>query len=494
MKKEKEYRIETPTALGSIQAWVNARDLVAHTDAVESFESRNGNRRVCPPEIIEISDDEDIVSPRERKRKRLMAKAQGSSDDDASELTPPTGNRLSLAHRPKDTVAGPDIVRQLLANSSSDPPGSAPPRWPAPTFDAAQTAAPSIDESEENKSEAEVWKSRPFAFNSRREEQFDRLRKGSYWLRVEDSELPLSGPHRVRKVIEDRLSRITGPPITVFNAIDDESPPLDFTFISNSILRPGVNKYPDEFMGGCACRPDNGRNIGCEYRKCSCLDGMADDRRKFPYTAVGEMVGTLRPAVLETRDAIFECNPNCACGPRCKNKLVQWGRQVPLEIFKTPDRGWGLRCLVNLRRGDFVDTYKGEVITEAECRKRDLQRQLKDVYTFSLDKFHTDNPSEYTKANKFVVDGELFGGPTRFINHSCDPNLRQFTVSYNHSDPCIYELAFFAVHAIPAGTELTFDYVDKDAEEGNVEASAFSQEGMTSSSPERDPYPSLTMP
>ena len=77
----------------------------------------------------------------------------------------------------------------------------------------------------------------------------------------------------------------------------------------------------------------------------------------------------------------------------------------------------------------------------------------------------------------YVCDGMFMGGPTRFINHSCDPNCRQMTVSYNHADINIYDLAFFATERIPAGTELTFDYsasvdeiddADEDVEQSRV--------------------------
>lgn len=65
--------------------------------------------------------------------------------------------------------------------------------------------------------------------------------------------------------------------------------------------------------------------------------------------------------------------------------------------------------------------------------------------------------------SRYVCDGMYMGGPTRFINHSCDPNCAIYTVSYNHADINIYDLAFFATEAIPAGTELTFDYLsDQD--------------------------------
>lgn len=51
-------------------------------------------------------------------------------------------------------------------------------------------------------------------------------------------------------------------------------------------------------------------------------------------------------------------------------------------------------------------------------------------------------------------------GPTRFINHSCDPNLRIFAVVKDHANKPFHELCFFAVKPIERFTELTFDYLD----------------------------------
>lgn len=59
----------------------------------------------------------------------------------------------------------------------------------------------------------------------------------------------------------------------------------------------------------------------------------------------------------------------------------------------------------------------------------------------------------------YVVDGQKFGSPTRFMNHSCNPNCKIVPVSTtSHYDEHLYHLAFFALKDIPAGTELTFDY------------------------------------
>lgn len=69
------------------------------------------------------------------------------------------------------------------------------------------------------------------------------------------------------------------------------------------------------------------------------------------------------------------------------------------------------------------------------------------------------------KPPKYSIDGMHMGSPTRFINHSCEPNCAIYTVSYNSSDEDIYEIAFFAMEDIPAREELTFDYKGNDDNE-----------------------------
>lgn len=238
-----------------------------------------------------------------------------------------------------------------------------------------------------------------------------------------------------------------------------------------------------------------GRDIGCEYtKKCDCLEYAAVDEsritdpemkeeyenaiatggstmgfpKKFPYFAEGtkrEKAGCLVPFYLHSRRPIYECNNKCHCGPYCRNKNVQFGRTVELEIFRTNGgRGWGLCCKEDLHAGQFIDTYRGEVITDAEAtRREEASTKAKASYLYSLDKFaESENIKE---EDILVVDGEFMGGPTKFMNHSCEPNCRQYTVSYNKHDPRVYDIALFACQYIPAGEELTFDYLDKEEDD-----------------------------
>jgi histone-lysine N-methyltransferase SUV39H len=329
----------------------------------------------------------------------------------------------------------------------------------------------------------------------------------------------------IRERFEAQLSLIPGPPVTFMNEKDKTTPSLAFKYIQEYAYGEGVppRNEADAVMLGCTkCRPDMGSNRGCEYTaKCDCLEFAAPDLsrcnkeeqraqyaeweagncdstglpKRFPYKIDGSSkMYVLDGFYLESRNPIYECNIKCRCGPKCKNRLVQKGRTVPLEIFKTKMRGFGecdslqpshlprytnttitgLRCPIPLIRGQYIDRYLGELITDAEADLRESTGgTTKASYLFSLDKFastsddddkssSSSSPTALQKSDCFVADGEKMGGPTRFINHSCDPNCRLFTVSYNRFDQRLYDLAFFALHDIKAGEELTFDYMDPE--------------------------------
>lgn len=124
----------------------------------------------------------------------------------------------------------------------------------------------------------------------------------------------------------------------------------------------------------------------------------------------------------------------------------------------------GLRCPERLLKGQFIDTYLGEIITleTAEERESTSSGKAKASYLYDLDKNSFDEEGNKIDTDHYVVDGEFFGNATRFMNHSCDPNCGQYVVSKNKYDTKIYDLAFFAKKDIPPQTELTFDYLDKD--------------------------------
>ncbi|RDL42247.1 uncharacterized protein BP5553_02226 [Venustampulla echinocandica] len=256
-------------------------------------------------------------------------------------------------------------------------------------------------------------------------------------------------------------------PISIVNPVDDECLPKDFVFIQHCVPGEGIYLPDAEFLSGCDCK----KTSSCKYAKCHCLQDMTilDKRRPEVYVYKSVNGGEyLREEYLDTREPIYECNSKCSCDDGCPNRVVEKGRTVPLQVFRTSDnRGWGVRCLRDVKKGQFIDRYVGELITTEETEMRRQQSvisQKKDVYLFELDKFKGDSDRDPSLANTVFVDGEFKSGPSRFINHSCDPNLRIFARVSDHALKRFHDLAFFAIKDIPANTELTFDYVDGEDE------------------------------
>ncbi|GAP92529.1 putative set domain protein [Rosellinia necatrix] len=274
----------------------------------------------------------------------------------------------------------------------------------------------------------------------------------------------------------------TRQPITIVNNEDDTMIQPNFRFREASIRANDIEPTRKGFLSGCECYEGQ----DCRYSSCSCLQDVEEDdsdddsdsgadnrpgyyahpapRKVYAYHTYGARAGHLRSRMLMSRNPIYECHKKCRCGPDCANRVVERGRKVPLQIFRTKNRGWGVRCMVDLKKGQFVDKYMGEIITGEEANRRRAQShiaQRKDVYLFALDKFS--NPDSFDarlRGPPLEVDGEFISGPTRFINHSCDPNLRIFARVGDHADKHIHDLAFFAMRDISRGEELTFDYVD----------------------------------
>ncbi|MGH0173845.1 UNVERIFIED_CONTAM: hypothetical protein FKN15_066475 [Acipenser sinensis] len=51
---------------------------------------------------------------------------------------------------------------------------------------------------------------------------------------------------------------------------------------------------------------------------------------------------------------IFECNQACSCWRSCKNRVVQGGIKVRLQLYRTAKMGWGVRALQDIPQGTFI--------------------------------------------------------------------------------------------------------------------------------------------
>uniref|UniRef100_A0A3Q1FI14 Nuclear receptor binding SET domain protein 2 n=1 Tax=Acanthochromis polyacanthus TaxID=80966 RepID=A0A3Q1FI14_9TELE len=131
-------------------------------------------------------------------------------------------------------------------------------------------------------------------------------------------------------------------------------------------------------------------------------------------------------------------------GERCCNQDFTKRLYPETQIIKTPGKGWGLISLRDIKKGEFVNEYIGELIDEEECRARIKyahENNITDFYMLTIDKDR-------------IIDAGPKGNYSRFMNHSCQPNCETQKWTVNGDT----RVGLFAVCDIPSGTELTFNY------------------------------------
>ncbi|XP_061436740.1 histone-lysine N-methyltransferase NSD2-like isoform X1 [Lethenteron reissneri] len=145
------------------------------------------------------------------------------------------------------------------------------------------------------------------------------------------------------------------------------------------------------------------------------------------------------------RMLLYECHPTvCPAGHRCHNQCFNKRIYPDAEIFRSENKGWGLRAKANIKKGEFVNEYVGELIDEEECRariKHAHEHHLTNFYMLTIDKDR-------------IIDAGPKGNFSRFMNHSCQPNCETQKWTVNGDT----RVGLFAVSDIPCGTELTFNY------------------------------------
>ncbi|KAM7168778.1 histone-lysine N-methyltransferase NSD2 isoform 4-T5 [Macrochelys suwanniensis] len=145
------------------------------------------------------------------------------------------------------------------------------------------------------------------------------------------------------------------------------------------------------------------------------------------------------------RMLMYECHPQvCPAGERCQNQCFTKRHYPETKIIKTDGKGWGLVAKRDIKKGEFVNEYVGELIDEEECRARIKYAHENDITHFYMLTIDKDR----------IIDAGPKGNYSRFMNHSCQPNCETLKWTVNGDT----RVGLFAVCDIPAGTELTFNY------------------------------------
>ncbi|WVZ64377.1 hypothetical protein U9M48_013900 [Paspalum notatum var. saurae] len=151
------------------------------------------------------------------------------------------------------------------------------------------------------------------------------------------------------------------------------------------------------------------------------------------------------PTLKQWNAMLFSCcSSQCKCDDTCANKSFQHRPLKKTKLIKTEKCGYGLVAENEIKKGEFVIEYVGEVIDDRTCEERLwTMKRLSDTNFYLCE-----------VSSNMVIDATNKGNRSRFINHSCEPNteMQKWTVDGET------RVGIFAVRDIKIGEELTYDY------------------------------------
>ncbi len=108
-------------------------------------------------------------------------------------------------------------------------------------------------------------------------------------------------------------------------------------------------------------------------------------------------------------------------------------------VRRSEVHGLGVFATRHIKRGEVIDEYVGDRISYTEADKRYSTRDVNDNHTFL-----------YTLDEDTVIDANVGGNDSRFLNHKCDANCAPRILKGR--------LFFVATRAIRAAEEIGFSY------------------------------------
>ncbi|KAI3957504.1 hypothetical protein MKX01_001863 [Papaver californicum] len=239
--------------------------------------------------------------------------------------------------------------------------------------------------------------------------------------------------------------------------IRSPSPWEGFTYVKERLLDPSLGLATKSSQLGCSCPHSTCSADACDhvylfdndYEAAEDINGQPMHDR-FPYDEYGRII-------LKEIFPVYECNSMCGCDKSCRNRILQNGVKVKLEVFKTEKKGWAVRAGETISRGTFVCEYIGEVLNDQEASKRYDKEGCNYLYHINS---HIDSMSELVEGGtvSHVIDATRYGNVSRFINHSCSPNLVTYEVLVDNMDSQLAHIGLYASRDIDINEELAYDY------------------------------------
>ncbi|XP_061989281.1 histone-lysine N-methyltransferase ASHH3 isoform X2 [Rosa rugosa] len=191
--------------------------------------------------------------------------------------------------------------------------------------------------------------------------------------------------------------------------------PMNYTFIKRNIyLTKRIKRRLEDDGIFCSCCPSSPGSPSVCGRDCHC--GML----------------------------LSSCSSGCKCGSSCLNKPFQHRPVKKMKLVKTEKCGSGIVADEDIKQGEFVIEYVGEVIDDKTCEERLWNMKHRGETNFYLCEINRD----------MVIDATYKGNKSRYINHSCCPNTEMQKWIIDGET----RIGIFATCDIKKGDHLTYDY------------------------------------
>ena len=218
-------------------------------------------------------------------------------------------------------------------------------------------------------------------------------------------------------------------------------------------------------FSGVEAFPKKPKSDALNIKPCECKNNCTitlDERKNNkaveccfkPYNSY-ESDGRLRN--VDLKYTLRECDLSCKCDKaKCLNRVVQKGSNCKLCLFRTMDKGWGVKTKEKIRKGTYISEYCGDIIDRAGHERR---LKIYDNYNvlFHGNAYFLDITDRNGDVTEFTIDPTVSGNESRFFNHSCKPNMQQMLVNTDKKT-MFNRVTFFAKQDIDEEEELTFDY------------------------------------
>jgi len=291
------------------------------------------------------------------------------------------------------------------------------------------------------------------------------------------------------------------------NDIDSEPSP-DFTYVDHNLIHQTAShfqKAEEEFQNSikkksfkivCNCKGVCNKDCICaRYNKQYLINNP-------PYKVIRDSNSSniIRKEIIQENikpfSHIFECSKYCSCNKNlCNYQLLSWkglktisDKNLIVKRYRKYFKGsneevvmWGLMTKQKIPMNTLVTEYLGEIISKGEA---DIRGKYYDTvgknYLFDLTMaveyisenkfgaiFCIDNYMKYRKIEEkkkllqdfpLCIDSFYHGNLSRFINHSCNPNLQVLSIHVENREILLPRVVLFSTREIEVDEELTFDY------------------------------------